>query len=648
MSGQLTVMPTALEISPLSRYLGALGLLKIVNEQIDPHACGFWREGRFHLEAAINPTELVEFFVSGYRPAPCLTPWNKPKGSKGFLDGVIPPAIASLKGERFAAIQAVAAMAARVMPGYVNGGKVQGEEKVMAFEHLSRDGNSDAFASWLNVCAVTTTDSKGKPIARFPALLGGSGGFMGADFGDQFIKSLSIAAAPHFKAAIFGGSDDAVLDSDANTLIYDPAGRGDGQQGYRVAISDTQATRANPAELILLAEGATFFQGYALTAHQDEQGQGGERLASFTLAVLHNSAGHPSSSWLENKGQRSEELWCPLWEEPVPLVEVREALGRKAQLPLARQMSTGTDFALFASRLGRERGLSGFARYFFPPRVGKGTKIPSLIEVFSLSQDREDRTDALAAVARFASTLRWRASDSAIPASYRHAAERVVAELETLSGGGGSFAQILRHLVAWRHQENLNANDRKQLQRFRFHRIEEGKLRRADQELPAEWFGFLARELDGPEWRLSLALSSRKPYASLADVLLLLEDRLDLALIADLELGLSWIDRGGLPEPTDSEEQIPWLPADFLAGLLLHQWPFPEHAAVEGDRARWRALLQADQPDAAMEVALNRLRIAEVVSWPWPAICGSRPDLILRAVEVPMAWATLRRVLKRG
>jgi CRISPR-associated protein Csx17 len=645
MSGQFTVMPTALMISPLSRYLGALGLLKIVNEQIDANACGFWRQGCFHLEAGISPEELVEFFATHYRPTPCLTPWNKPKGSKGFLDGIIPPAIASLEGERFAAIHAVAAMAARVMPAYLSAGKVQGEEKVKAFEHLSRDGNSDAFAAWLNVCAITTTDSRGKPMARFPALLGGSGGFMGADFGEQFVRSLAIASAPHYQAAIFGGRNDAVLESDGNTLIYDPAGRGDGQQGYRVATSDTQASRANPAELILLAEGATFFQGYALTAHQDEQGKGGDRVASFTLAVLHNSAGHPSSSWLENKGQRSEELWCPLWDEPVPLVEVRDALGRKALLPLPRQISTGTDFALYASRLGRERGLSGFARYFFPPRVGQGTKIPSLIEVVSLSPDREDRTDALAAVARFASILRWRASDSAIPASYRHTAERVVAELETLSGGGGSFAQILRYLVAWRHQENLNTKDRKQLQRFRFSRTEDGRPRGADRELPSEWYSFLARELDGPEWRLGLALSSRRPFASLTDVLLLLEDRLDVALINDLELGLSWIDRDGLPEQPDPNEQIPWLPADYLAGLLLHQWPFPERTPVEGDRARWRALLLTDRANEAMEVALLRLRISEVVSWPWPAISGTRPDLLLKAVELPIQWSALRRMV---
>ena len=630
-------MQTAFSVTPLSSYLGALGLLKVVNAQLDPEARGFWREGCFHLQSAVSPRELASFFAEAYRPSPCLTPWNKPKTGKGFLDGEIPAAILALEGDRFGVLRQVAAVAARVMPTYVSGGKVKGDDKVEAFDHLSRESGNDAFVSWLKICAVTTTDAKGKAIARYPALLGGTAGFIGADFGDQFVKSLSIARAEHFQAAIFGDSHSGVLMNEGNTLIYDPASRGDGQQGYRVAISDTQSTKANPADLILLAEGMTFFQGYALTANQDEQGQGGSRQASFTLAVVHNSAGHPSSSWLENKGQRSEELWCPLWDAPVTLEEVSLALGRAAMLPLPRQIVTGTDFALFATRLGREQALSGFARYAFPPRVGKGTKIPSLIELFPLGDGREDRTDALAGVAAFANTLRRRARDPAVPASYRHSAERVVAELETLSGGGGSFAVLLRYLVAWRLQEDLNAGN-KQLNCFRFGR----------KELPPEWFDLLTRELDGPEWRLGLSLASHQPHASLADVVLLLEDQIDHALVEDLSVGLRWIAREGLPPLPEPEEQVPWLPADYLAGLLLNQWHFAEHVPIQGDRDRWVELLQAGRPEAAMEVALNRLRMAEVVNWPWPAITGSDPQRLLRAVQVPIHPATMGRALRRG
>jgi CRISPR-associated protein Csx17 len=630
-------MNTSIALSPLSSYLSGVGLLKVVNQQLDPAAEGCWQQGSFQLQTVFAPDEIVAFFADRYRPGPFLTPWNKSK-EKGpsFLDGGLPTAVENLQGERFEEIRRVAVVAAQVLPKFVRDGRIGKEEKPAAFEELSRQADSDAYSAWLKLCAVVTTDAKGKLIARFPALLGGSGGYVAADFGAQFLNSLSTAKAEHFRASIFRSADPGLQEKSGNTLIYDPCGRGDGQQGYRVATSDTQAAKANPADLILLAEGMALFEGYATTANRDEDGKGGTRQASFTLAVEHNSSLHPSSSWLENDGNQSEELWCPLWNEPCCFEDVRQALGRVALMPLPRQLQTGTDFALFATQLGRQQGLSGFARYCFPGRIGQGTKIPSLIEVFPLRDDQEDRTDALAVLASFANTLRWRSKDPAVPASHRHAAQRVVAELEVLSGGGGSFATLLRQLVAWRQQEELLRLD-EQTPRFRFRRP----------ALPPAWFDLLAGELDGPEWRLALALATGRPYASTRDVLLLLEGRLDEDLVSDLEMGIAWIERRGLPRLPSPEVQLPWLPPDYLAGLLLNQWSFAPHVPVAGDRSRWRELLLAGRPEEAMAVALHRLRIAEVVSWPWPAITHSDPQRLLTSVQVAIHPAMLAR-LRQG
>jgi len=283
--------------------------------------------------------------------------------------------------------------------------------------------------------------------------------------------------------------------------------------------------------------------------------------------------------------------------------------------------------------LGRQLGLSGFARYSFPGRIGQGTKIPSLIEVFPLRDEQEDRIDVLADLTGFANTLRWRCKEPSTAASHRHAAERVVAELEILSGGGGSFANLLRQLVAWRRQEDLLQAD-KRMNRFRFKR----------RELPPAWFDLLARELDGPEWRVALALATGRPYAGVSDLLLLLEGRLDQDLVEDLALGLAWIERRSLPRLPAPEVRLPWLPPDYLAGALLNQWSFGSHCPVQGDRSRWRELLLSDRPEEAMAVALHRLRVGEVVSWSWPSITHSAPQRLLRTVEVPIHPLTLNRM----
>jgi CRISPR-associated protein Csx17 len=631
-------MQTALKVDPLSSYLTALGLLKVLNRQLDSDAQGYWKHGHFHLETLLTPEEIGTFFANDYQPTACLTPWNS---DSNFHRGEVPSSIQNLVGARFDELKRIASIAARVIPAEMKHGK-QGddrEKKINAIQRLQREGNSDSWSAWLNVCAVLYTNKKGNQDARYPALLGGSGGAFGrADFGTQFVRSLAIATPAHFIAAFSTSAATDILTKDCNSLIYNPACRGDGQQGNKVAIMDIQKTTANPAEMILLAEGISFFQGYATAAQSDgNEGQSQTSQASFTLAVQHLSSGHASSSWLENKGQMTEELWCPLWDEPVSFQELRDELDRVSMLPLPRQLRSGTDFALFASQLGRRHGLSGFARYCFPPRVGQGTKIPSLIEVFPLVEDQEDRSDALAAVAGFASTLRVRCADRSNPTSNRNSAERVVAELETLSGGGGSYAALLRHLVAWRRQEDLKPEGDR-LHRFRF-----GKS-----ELPPQWYGLLEQELAGPEWRLGLALASGIPYATLADITLLLADRIDAELVNDLEAGLGWIDPSGLPLVPEPEETLPWLPPDYLAAVLLNQWHFDAHVPIKGDRDRWQQLLLAGRPAEAMEVALHRLRVADVVSWPWPAIAGSDPQRLLQAVQVPVHRRSLGRAKAGG
>jgi CRISPR-associated protein Csx17 len=631
-------MQTALKVDPLSSYLTALGLLKVLNRQLDSDARGYWKRGHFHLETQLTHEDIGTFFATDYQPTACLTPWNS---DSNFHRGEVPSSIQNLVGARFDELKRIASIAARVIPEEMKHGK-QGddrEKKINAIQRLQREGNSDSWSAWLNVCAVIYTNKKGNQDARYPALLGGSGGAFGrADFGTQFVRSLAIATPAHFIAAFSTSAVTDILTKDCNSLIYNPACRGDGQQGNKVAIMDIQKTTANPAEMILLAEGISFFQGYATAAQSDgNEGQSQTSQASFTLAVQHLSSSHASSSWLENKGQMTEELWCPLWDEPVSFQELRDELARVSMLPLPRQLRSGTDFALFASQLGRRHGLSGFARYCFPPRVGQGTKIPSLIEVFPLVKDQEDRSDALAAVAGFASTLRTRCADRTLPTSYRNSAERVVAELETLSGGGGSYGALLRQLVAWRRQEDLKPGGVR-LPHFRF----------GESELPPQWYGLLEQELAGPEWRLGLALASGIPYATLADITLLLADRIDAELVYDLEAGLGWIDRSGLPLVPEPEETLPWLPPDYLAALLLNQWHFDAHVPIKGDRDRWQQLLHAGRPAEAMEVALHRLRVADVVSWPWPAIAGSDPQRLLRAVQVPVHRRSLGRAKAGG
>lgn len=63
--------------APLANYLKALGILRLVGEQADPQARGWWDGDRFYLLTELSKGEVEDFFLESYEPTPLLSPWNK-------------------------------------------------------------------------------------------------------------------------------------------------------------------------------------------------------------------------------------------------------------------------------------------------------------------------------------------------------------------------------------------------------------------------------------------------------------------------------------------------------------------------------------------------------------------------------------------
>lgn len=62
---------------PLANYLKALGILRLVGQQADPQARGWWDGEHFCLLSKLSKEELETFFLEKYEPTPLLSPWNK-------------------------------------------------------------------------------------------------------------------------------------------------------------------------------------------------------------------------------------------------------------------------------------------------------------------------------------------------------------------------------------------------------------------------------------------------------------------------------------------------------------------------------------------------------------------------------------------
>src|ERR1035441_5346337 len=72
---------TGCPYQPLAAYLKALAVLRLVSEQEDETARGFWGNRYFVLQSKLDQEGLVDFFLKKYAPTPVLAPWN---GGSGF------------------------------------------------------------------------------------------------------------------------------------------------------------------------------------------------------------------------------------------------------------------------------------------------------------------------------------------------------------------------------------------------------------------------------------------------------------------------------------------------------------------------------------------------------------------------------------
>ncbi len=69
---------------PFSSYLTGLAVLRLVSEQKDRDARGWWDGGVFHLESSLDEEGLLNFFLNVYVPTPIVSPWS---GGSGFYGG---------------------------------------------------------------------------------------------------------------------------------------------------------------------------------------------------------------------------------------------------------------------------------------------------------------------------------------------------------------------------------------------------------------------------------------------------------------------------------------------------------------------------------------------------------------------------------
>jgi CRISPR-associated protein Csx17 len=412
---------------PLSNYLKALGVLRLIVEQKqDPQAKGYWDNDAFVLVTRLTLEDLEAFFLNDYQPTPLVAPWN---GSTGFYPKDVAQkrllnAIQQATSERFRIYGETIATAQAQVDAL--GLTVQPKEKLEKRRLLERLRNElpDEAVKWLDTCALVTSED-----LKFPPLTGTGGNDGNFEFSRTFMQQLqelidfgtgqpTTNAAPLLKAALF----DATLPGlpfSGKIGQFNPIAAG----GANAAPGYDADSRVNPWDFVLMLEGIMLFTAGATRRYEQAEPGG----FAYPFTVRPSNVGYGSAS--EGDESRAE-LWIPLWSAPVGLRELQSLFSEGRAKVGDRAARYGVDFYRAISKLGTDRGISEFVRYSFQVRNG--------LSYFAIPLDRfqpgpNPQVDRLTEIDDWLDRFRRAAQDANAPAAIKRVQRRLETAIIELS-----------------------------------------------------------------------------------------------------------------------------------------------------------------------------------------------------------------------
>ncbi len=410
---------------PLMAYLKALGIFRLVSEQVDGNARAYWKNEIFYLRSALDRDELTDFFLNEYRPTPIVSPWNggsgfNPKDNSKAIDTVL-----ELESPRFELWHEVISEGKRVLNRSQDMQEIKKSDLKEWVLAQCRTRFPDEALDWLDAAYVLTSEG-----VKFPPLLGTGGNDGRLEFSNNFMQNIVLALnleerrnretimRSQVVSALFNeGSPQLVRKR--STGFYNPSSVG----GANASVGFNDDSLSNPWDYVLMFEGALMFAGAAARRLSAQ----GTSKAVFPFTVDNSAAGYGTSSDSEYGDSSRAEFWAPLWNRPVSLRELERLMSEgRAQLG-RRQVSSGSDFARAIAGLGTELGVDQFQRYGFLVRNGLAYLAAPLGRFYPDQDNREaaERANVLFDLDPWLDSLRRAASGRNAPAELGSVRRRI-------------------------------------------------------------------------------------------------------------------------------------------------------------------------------------------------------------------------------
>lgn len=351
---------------PLGSYLKSLAVLRLVSDQKDTSAKGYWRDDTFHLVSTLDADQLATFLARDYAPTPVVGPWG---ARSGFYPGssektarAVLVEIEHSTTQRLADFRAVIAAVRVCLASRGLAQKAKEDEKLGLLAAL-RNELPEVALRWLDAAYVlgNSLDERG-----FPIILGTGANEGSQGFSSTFMKALIEvgALAPvtdiaPVRAALFGVIAEGA--PTATTGQFVPGST----PGLNQGPGFVGGPSASAWDMILTLEGAaTWISGATKRTGSSRPSRLSSPFTVRSRAVGFNAA--PADE-IEARG----EIWLPVWTRPSSAQEVEALLAEGRAQWRGRDVKNAIDLAKAVSALGADRGIGGFERHAILKRNGK-------------------------------------------------------------------------------------------------------------------------------------------------------------------------------------------------------------------------------------------------------------------------------------
>jgi len=356
---------------PLAHYLKALGVLRLVSEQVDPEVRGWWADDVFWLRTKLTREELETFFLEKYGPTPIIGPWGARSGFfSGSSESAARQALAEIqksKMDRLRSFREVIKSVQHLLDRLGFKEKPETDQEKLRLMRACRAYLPDNVIPFLDAAFVLTEEGK-----SYPPILGtggneGSGSYM-SGYAQQVVKLIIKDEGKYALHMALWGIPMHEATSQQTPGHFSPSAVG----GANASTGFAGPVATNPWDYLLLMEGVMVWS----TATVRRLGiQMSGRLAS-PFTVLPSGTGYASATLSDSvkpaQAKREPfEVWLPLWNSPAKFEEVT-ALFSEGRVEVGkRQARNGVDFARAVASLGIARGIAQFSRHSFLMRNGQ-------------------------------------------------------------------------------------------------------------------------------------------------------------------------------------------------------------------------------------------------------------------------------------